>query len=125
MWKSFAYLFLDVGIVAGLAIAAFTINQWWVSVDEPAALNMARGMHVQVRMVLPTDHSACCHSIAVPLAASFVLPTQSSLLQVGLALVLVRSGHHVLGALCGRPRLVNVTHRHSPQYSAAQANTLE
>lgn len=43
MWKSFAYLFLDVGIVAGLAIAAFTINQWWVLVDEHAAHTMACG----------------------------------------------------------------------------------
>mmetsp|Transcript_6163 Transcript_6163/g.13393 ORF Transcript_6163/g.13393 Transcript_6163/m.13393 type:complete len:424 (-) Transcript_6163:940-2211(-) len=28
-FRSFAYLALDVGIVAGLAIAAYTVNQWW------------------------------------------------------------------------------------------------
>lgn len=28
-FKSMAYLALDVGIVAGLAVAAFTINSWW------------------------------------------------------------------------------------------------
>lgn len=30
-WRSMAYLALDVGIVAGLAIGAYTINAWWVA----------------------------------------------------------------------------------------------
>nr|QWW89555.1 Omega3 fatty acid desaturase [Chromochloris zofingiensis] len=28
-WKSMAYLALDVAVVAGLAVAAYTVNQWW------------------------------------------------------------------------------------------------
>lgn len=27
-WKSMAYLALDVAVVAGLAVAAYTVNQW-------------------------------------------------------------------------------------------------
>ena len=38
-WRSFAHLALDVGIVAGLAVAAFAINQWCVSTCSHDALH--------------------------------------------------------------------------------------
>lgn len=100
VFKSFAYLALDVGIVFGLAAAAYSLNGTQVArliigciqvlLRASGWGGLGQGSQMAEAAGAPHAHARPPHML---LARSLV----------GVAHLLVRPGHHVLGPVRGRP----------------------